>query len=159
MFRADEAVQAIIVLGRARVGTQLELINFTIKYQPLPAEKIATIESAYEFAARAHEGQVRKSGEPYVEHPLQVACPPPPESALSCPLLEDTILGQRIIEDTAVAAAIADHIGNSRNIKHTVDETRLLRNIHNLHRLLPVLSGSVLPRLCLEGSAESYDLC
>jgi guanosine-3',5'-bis(diphosphate) 3'-pyrophosphohydrolase len=39
----------------------------------LPPEKIALVEEAYNFAAKAHEGQVRKSGEPYIEHPLQTA--------------------------------------------------------------------------------------
>jgi len=39
----------------------------------LPAEKLSVIERAYDFALKVHEGQVRKSGEPYVEHPLQVA--------------------------------------------------------------------------------------
>ncbi len=39
----------------------------------LPPEKLALVENAYEFAATAHDGQVRKSGEPYLEHPLQVA--------------------------------------------------------------------------------------
>jgi len=39
----------------------------------LPAEKLSVVERAYDFALKAHEGQVRKSGEPYVEHPLQVA--------------------------------------------------------------------------------------
>ena len=41
--------------------------------QYLPPEKIAMVEDAYKFALKAHEGQVRKSGEPYVEHPLHVA--------------------------------------------------------------------------------------
>ena len=36
-------------------------------------EKIALVEEAYHFAAEAHRGQVRKSGEPYLEHPLQTA--------------------------------------------------------------------------------------
>ena len=36
-------------------------------------EKIAIVEEAYNFALKAHDGQVRKSGEPYVEHPLQTA--------------------------------------------------------------------------------------
>jgi len=36
-------------------------------------EKIALVEEAYHFAAEAHQGQFRKSGEPYVEHPVQVA--------------------------------------------------------------------------------------
>jgi guanosine-3',5'-bis(diphosphate) 3'-pyrophosphohydrolase len=31
------------------------------------------VEEAYDFASKAHQGQVRKSGEPYIEHPLQVA--------------------------------------------------------------------------------------
>ncbi|MFC1902870.1 RelA/SpoT family protein [Chloroflexota bacterium] len=41
--------------------------------QYLPPEKVAVVEEAYKFASEAHEGQVRKSGEPYLEHPLQVA--------------------------------------------------------------------------------------
>ena len=41
--------------------------------QYLPPEKIAIIEDAYNFASKAHEGQVRKSGEPYLEHPLHTA--------------------------------------------------------------------------------------
>ena len=41
--------------------------------QYLPPEKIALVEDAYNFAMKAHHGQVRKSGEPYLEHPLQVA--------------------------------------------------------------------------------------
>jgi len=38
----------------------------------LPAEKVDLIKAAYEFASQAHQGQMRKSGEPYLEHPLQV---------------------------------------------------------------------------------------
>jgi GTP diphosphokinase / guanosine-3',5'-bis(diphosphate) 3'-diphosphatase len=41
--------------------------------QYMPPEKLALISAAYEFSAKAHEGQFRLSGEPYVEHPLQVA--------------------------------------------------------------------------------------
>ena len=48
-----------------------ELIQKAKEY--IPPEKLAVIEDAYNFALKAHEGQVRKSGEPYVEHPLQVA--------------------------------------------------------------------------------------
>jgi guanosine-3',5'-bis(diphosphate) 3'-pyrophosphohydrolase len=39
----------------------------------LPPEKVAIINKAYDYAMKAHEGQLRKSGEPYLEHPLQVA--------------------------------------------------------------------------------------
>jgi RelA/SpoT family (p)ppGpp synthetase len=36
-------------------------------------EQIATILAAYTFGARAHDGQTRKSGEPYITHPVAVA--------------------------------------------------------------------------------------
>ena len=36
-------------------------------------EKLDFILRAYEFAKNAHEGQFRKSGEPYIVHPVQVA--------------------------------------------------------------------------------------
>ena len=39
----------------------------------LPEDKIALVKAAYEFAAIAHQGQLRKTGEPYVEHPLNTA--------------------------------------------------------------------------------------
>jgi guanosine-3',5'-bis(diphosphate) 3'-pyrophosphohydrolase len=39
----------------------------------LPDDRIALVKAAYEFAARAHQGQVRKTGEPYLEHPLSTA--------------------------------------------------------------------------------------
>ena len=39
----------------------------------LPADKVAPIEAAYQFAAQAHQGQLRKSGGPYLEHSLQTA--------------------------------------------------------------------------------------
>jgi len=39
----------------------------------LPPSKVALVQDAYEFAAKAHQGQVRLSGEPYIEHPLQTA--------------------------------------------------------------------------------------
>jgi len=39
----------------------------------LPPEKIALLESAYNFAKKDHEGQLRISGEPYLEHPIQTA--------------------------------------------------------------------------------------
>jgi guanosine-3',5'-bis(diphosphate) 3'-pyrophosphohydrolase len=39
----------------------------------LPKEKLSVIEEAYKFASEKHEGQVRLSGDPFMEHPLQTA--------------------------------------------------------------------------------------
>lgn len=39
----------------------------------MTADQLSFVESAYQFAARAHEGQTRASGQPYIVHPTQVA--------------------------------------------------------------------------------------
>ncbi|HIE33061.1 MAG TPA: bifunctional (p)ppGpp synthetase/guanosine-3',5'-bis(diphosphate) 3'-pyrophosphohydrolase, partial [Thermodesulfobacteriaceae bacterium] len=39
----------------------------------LPGANTHLVEKAYVFAAKAHAGQIRKSGEPYLSHPLAVA--------------------------------------------------------------------------------------
>ena len=38
-----------------------------------PTADLALVRRAYDFAAHAHDGQTRKSGDPYVTHPLAVA--------------------------------------------------------------------------------------
>ena len=48
-----------------------ELIGTIRKYHP--SDDISQVEKAYRLAAKAHEGQLRKSGEPYIIHPLRVA--------------------------------------------------------------------------------------
>ena len=48
-----------------------ELIASVRKYHP--STDISLIEKAYHVARDAHEGQARKSGEPYIIHPLCVA--------------------------------------------------------------------------------------
>jgi len=39
----------------------------------LPPPDVALVERAFEFSETAHRGQFRKSGEPYITHPLAVA--------------------------------------------------------------------------------------
>ena len=48
-----------------------DLISRVKKYHP--SDDISLIEKAYHVANDAHKGQVRKSGEPYIIHPLYVA--------------------------------------------------------------------------------------
>ena len=47
------------------------LISRVRKYHP--SDDITLIEKAYQEAAEAHKDQLRKSGEPYIIHPLCVA--------------------------------------------------------------------------------------
>ncbi|MCP5151665.1 MAG: RelA/SpoT family protein [Ectothiorhodospiraceae bacterium] len=48
-----------------------DLCNLTDAY--LEPDQVRDIHRAYEFGAEAHQGQMRASGEPYIEHPVQVA--------------------------------------------------------------------------------------
>lgn len=51
--------------------TMDELIKKASTY--LDADDIKRIKAAYKFAEKAHAGQLRKSGEPYITHPVEVA--------------------------------------------------------------------------------------
>lgn len=48
-----------------------QLLQSIRKYHP--SEDISLVEKAYHIADKAHKGQIRKSGEPYIIHPLYVA--------------------------------------------------------------------------------------
>lgn len=74
----------------------------------LPKEKISLVRSAFDLAARAHEGTVRKSGEPYIFHPLAVAQIAAGELGLGttsvvCALLHD------VVEDTEISIDDIEH--------------------------------------------------
>lgn len=58
-------------MAKETIMTVENVISEAEKY--LDEEDIAFIRLAYEFAYEAHRGQFRKSGEPYIIHPVQVA--------------------------------------------------------------------------------------
>lgn len=68
--KADAAVKIMHDFTSPEVLYE-ELINSVRKYHP--STDISMIEKAYRVASEAHEGQKRKSGEPYIIHPLCVA--------------------------------------------------------------------------------------
>ena len=68
--RADAAVKTMHDFTSPEVLYK-ELINSVLKYHP--STDISMIEKAYKVASEAHEGQKRKSGEPYIIHTLCVA--------------------------------------------------------------------------------------
>ncbi len=73
---------------------------------------LSRIREAYEFAEQAHHGQVRKSGEPYILHPLAVA-------EIVVGLMMDTTsivaaLLHDVVEDTTVSLEeIRDKFGDA----------------------------------------------
>ena len=68
----------------------------------LPAEQVGRIRRAFIVGAEAHEGQTRKSGEPYITHPVAVA----------------TILADLGLDAETIIAAI---------LHDTLEDTRLER--------------------------------
>ncbi len=58
-------------MANDHVLTAEQVIEMTGKY--LNKEHVAMVKKAYEFAKNAHHDQFRKSGEPYIIHPIQVA--------------------------------------------------------------------------------------
>ncbi|MGB5492568.1 MAG: bifunctional (p)ppGpp synthetase/guanosine-3',5'-bis(diphosphate) 3'-pyrophosphohydrolase [Woeseiaceae bacterium] len=58
--------------GASRRDFGLRRLVETIKVY-MPNEHVEQVLKAYEFGASAHEGQTRKSGEPYISHPIAVA--------------------------------------------------------------------------------------
>ncbi|MBS4208992.1 bifunctional (p)ppGpp synthetase/guanosine-3',5'-bis(diphosphate) 3'-pyrophosphohydrolase [Bacillus sp. FJAT-50079] len=58
-------------MAKDRVLTAEEVINRTSKY--LNEKHVLFVRKAFEYAREAHKEQFRKSGEPYIIHPIQVA--------------------------------------------------------------------------------------
>ena len=90
-------------------------------------EEMAKVESAYEFAARYHANQRRRSGEPYINHPVEVALIladylQMDEDVICAALLHDTV------EDTtATLADLAARYGET--VAELVDGVTKLTSI------------------------------
>ena len=69
-----------------------DLIEDIKKYNPNSNTQL--INDAYDFGLEAHDGQVRKSGEPFFSHPLQVA------KILTNLKLDDATIVTALLHDT-----------------------------------------------------------
>ncbi len=90
-------------------------------------EQVEMIVRAYEYGARAHEGQRRKSGEPYIQHPVAVA-----QILAELQLDPETIAAailHDVIEDTDIdAEELASHFGEE--VASLVDGVSKLDQMH-----------------------------
>jgi RelA/SpoT family (p)ppGpp synthetase len=85
--------------GSRRTPGLKELLSAASAY--LPPEHVERIREAAEFGAEAHRGQKRKTGEPYIAHPVAAA-----EVLANLRLDADTIVAailHDVIEDTPIA--------------------------------------------------------
>jgi len=82
----------------------------------LPEEKILAIQEAYKFAIKAHAGQTRLSGEPFIVHPLETAC----------------FLAELNLDPATIAAALLHDVVEDCNIKIDVIEEKFGSDIATL---------------------------
>ena len=73
----------------------------------LPAPDVALVERAFAFSEHAHQGQFRKSGDPYISHPLAVA----------------SILSQWRLDAQGLAAALLHDVMEDTAVTKTEIET------------------------------------
>ena len=93
-----------------------QLLDRVRSYQP--EADLSLVRKAYDFSAKAHEGQTRRSGEPYVQHPVAVAgvltVLKTDVAAVVAGLLHDTL------EDTVATPAELEH-EFGKEVVHLVD--------------------------------------
>ncbi|MDP2241578.1 MAG: bifunctional (p)ppGpp synthetase/guanosine-3',5'-bis(diphosphate) 3'-pyrophosphohydrolase [Burkholderiales bacterium] len=116
----------------------------------LKAEDLAQVESAYHFSQSAHEGQFRKSGEPYISHPLAVANILAQwhldSQALTAALLHD------VMEDTSVTKTeisrkfgkpVADLVDGVSKLDKIEFETQEKAQAENFRKMLLAMARDV----------------
>ncbi|MDP9185656.1 MAG: bifunctional (p)ppGpp synthetase/guanosine-3',5'-bis(diphosphate) 3'-pyrophosphohydrolase [Actinomycetota bacterium] len=115
-----------------------------------PKGDLKALENAYQVATEAHEGQLRLSGEPFIEHPLAVAQILADlrldTTTLEAGLLHDTV------EDTEVSLdRIRDEFGD--DVAQIVDgltkldklqfQTRELAQAENVRKMIVAMAGDI----------------
>jgi guanosine-3',5'-bis(diphosphate) 3'-pyrophosphohydrolase len=115
------------------------------------SEKEALVlQKAYVFAARAHKGQVRRSGEPYLSHPLEVtnilADMHLDKTTLVAALLHD------VLEDTDITAAeiketfgkeVADLVEGVTKISRVQDTSPEVRRAETIRKIILAMTDDI----------------
>ena len=131
---------------------QYELLEKTIRgYNP--AADFALIRAAYEFADRSHQGQRRKSGEPYIMHPVAVAVNIEQmgldAESIMAGLLHDTI------EDTEASyaevakefgeavAMLVDGVTKLTQMEHTSYSTKEEQQMEDLRKMFIAMAKDI----------------
>ena len=130
--RDDENVKAMQDFTSPNVLYK-ELISSVLKYHP--STDISMIEKAYKIAYAAHKGQLRKSGEPYIIHPLCVAI-----------ILADLELDKETIVAGLLHDAVEDTVMTTEEIRAAV-ETAEANGLPVWRKIFNHLLPNVIPQL------------
>jgi RelA/SpoT family (p)ppGpp synthetase len=96
------SLRSLLPYGRRSIGIN-QLIDKLEGY--LPPEDVERIQAAYDFAFQAHEGQRRRSGQPYITHPVAVA---------------DLLADLRLDAQTLIAAILHDVMEDTPTVKDEI---------------------------------------
>jgi len=107
------SLRSLLPYGRRSIGIN-QLISKLEGY--LPPEEVERVQAAYDFAFEAHEGQRRRSGEPYITHPVAVA---------------DLLADLRLDSQTLIAAILHDVMEDTPTLKEEIT-TRFGREVAEL---------------------------
>ena len=132
------------------IAEQYELLEKTVRgYNP--AADFAQIRAAFDYANRCHEGQKRKSGEPYIIHPLAVAQIVAEELKLDSESIEAALLHD-VIEDTPAtheevarlfSPTIADLVEGVSKLTRIQYATKEDEQMENLRKMLIAMSKDI----------------
>lgn len=125
-----------------------EIINSVISYNPKADVEI--IRKAYNFASKAHTGQVRHSGEPYLTHPIEVAkiltILKLDSPSIAAGLLHDTAEDSKIsIEEISkeFGPTVAQLVDGVTNIGRIVFKTKEERQAENFRKMILSMSKDI----------------
>jgi len=96
------SLRSLLPYGRRSIGIN-QLISKLETY--LPPDQVELVQEAYDFAFQAHDGQRRRSGEPYITHPVAVA---------------DLLADLRLDAQTMMAAILHDVMEDTPNTKDEI---------------------------------------
>jgi len=151
---------AVYAKYRAELLKQYRLLLRSLGKE-VPRDKIKQVRDAFDLAAKSHEGTIRKSGEPYIFHPLAVAQIAVGELGLGvtsavCALLHDVVEDTEVtledIEETfgTKVASIIDGLTKISNVFDTVDKDSSIQ-AENFKKMLLTLGEDlrvILIKLC-----------
>ena len=132
------------------IQEQYDLLEKTVRgYNP--AADFAQIRAAFDYANKCHEGQKRKSGEPYIIHPLAVAQIVAEELKLDSESIEAALLHD-VIEDTPAthedvaklfSPTIADLVEGVSKLTRIQYATKEDEQMENLRKMLIAMSKDI----------------
>jgi len=116
----------------------------------LPAEKIELVRRAFVIARDAHEGQTRSSGEPYITHPVAVACiiaeMKLDHEAVMAALLHDVIEDTPYTEEQLAnefGSSVADIVQGVSKLDKLKFRTRQEAQVENFRKMILAMTKDI----------------